>query len=337
VSAVSSDDVWAVGDQELVRRGGTLIEHWDGTAWSTVASPNPVDARESFLSSVDAISENNVWAVGGFLYSGFRVRTLVEHWNGTSWHRVPSPNPGGGRYGSLLTSVSAVSADNVWAVGYVDPPGADEAHTLAMHWNGGSWSTIRTPFREGVVRGFFGVSATPVSGAWAVGTTIDPDTGRFKSLVEHWNGERWSQAPIVSPGPLYNFLNAVSVVASGNAWAAGEYAEGARSRQPLVEHLTAGAWHQVRPPGLGRVGGLTSVSGDGPDDVWMVGWVGGASVLEHWDGHAWSRFRGPASTSSSLNGVSANGATATWAVGGQFRRFSVVPFEERWNGHVWTR
>src|SRR5205085_2469989 len=43
VSALSSSDVWAVGNNYdggpvLVR---TLIMHWDGTQWSVVPSPNP--------------------------------------------------------------------------------------------------------------------------------------------------------------------------------------------------------------------------------------------------------------------------------------------------------
>ena len=338
VTAVSADDVWAVGYQVLRSRVDTLVEHWDGTSWSVVPSPNPDGARETFLSGVDAVATDNVWAVGEFHYSSTRARTLVEHWNGTSWRRVPSPNPAGGRYGSLLTSVSAGAADSVWAVGYVDPPGGDEAHTLALHWNGGSWSTVRTPFRQGVVRGFFGVSATPESTAWAVGTTIDRDTGRLKSLVEHWNGQRWNQAPIVSPGRNYNELNAVSVVAPGNAWAVGVYAQGGSATRSLVERLTAGQWEQLRPPGLGRVGELTSVSGDGRDDVWMVGRAGGASVLEHWDGQNWTRFSGPGAATSALQGVTTHGSTATWAVGSQqSHHYYALPFEIRWNGHVWTR
>jgi hypothetical protein len=337
VDAVSAGDVWAVGTQAGPRQISTLVEHWDGTSWSVVPSPNPGGgAAESTLNAVDAISANNVWAVGSFRLSG-RTHTLVEHWNGTSWRRVPSPNPPGGRYGSLLTSVSAASADNVWAVGYVDPPGADEAHTLAMHWNGGSWSIIRTPFRQGVERGFFGMSAGSSSSAWAVGTTIDPQSGRAKALVEHWNGQRWHQAPIVSPSLSYNVLYGVSVVAPGNAWAVGEFDDDTFQYRTLVEHLSGGSWHQVRPPGLGRAGALSSVSGDGPDDVWMVGWLVSGSVLEHWDGQSWSRFRGPGSDVNFLDAVTTHGTTATWAVGLAFRGGSVVPFEERWNGRVWTR
>ncbi len=336
VSAVSADDVWAVGLR--VTRGGvaTLVEHWNGRTWSIVATPNPTGAWYSSLSGVDAVSANNVWAVGTFIGETGGERTLIEHWNGTSWHRVPSPNPSATN--NTLTGVSAISATDVWAVGYDDPPGRSEVHTLSVHWNGGSWSAVRTPIRPGVDRGFFGVNATSASSGWAVGATVDRQNGRLKSLVEHWNGERWHQAPIVSPSDV-NFLRSVSVVAPGNAWAVGDML-GTRGRtSPLVEHLSAGHWQQVTPRGLGGAGVLTSVSGADPDDVWAVGSVGGASVLAHWNGRAWSLTRGLASMTNALNGVTTNGSTATWAVGLNYYHgfHSAAPFEERWNGRVWTR
>ena len=37
VTAVAANDVWAVGTPAA--GGGDIIEHWDGTAWSTVAAP----------------------------------------------------------------------------------------------------------------------------------------------------------------------------------------------------------------------------------------------------------------------------------------------------------
>jgi hypothetical protein len=331
VTAVSADDVWAVGVQAFQGPARTLVEHWDGTSWSVVPSPNPVGSTFASLYGVDALSANNVWAVGLFQRrppSG--SRTLIEHWNGTSWHRVPSPNPSTNGFGSILRGVSAVSADDVWAVGYDDPPGPAVVHPVAMRWNGGSWSTIRTPVRQDANRIFVGVSAANPSSGWAVGSTGPSDFSRLRPLVEHWNGRRWNQAPIASPDPVFNQLESVSLVAPGNVWAVGQFA-----RFPLVEHRIGGQWHQVRPPGLGHVGDLRSVSGAGPNDVWAVGTVRDVGVLVHWDGQHWSLFHGPGASTAVLNGVTTHGTSATWAVGLRLRDFT--PFEERWNGRVWTR
>src|SRR5437016_5171251 len=42
VAVVAANDVWAVGDITAGNGASqTLIEHWNGTAWSVVASPSP--------------------------------------------------------------------------------------------------------------------------------------------------------------------------------------------------------------------------------------------------------------------------------------------------------
>ena len=41
----------------------TLIEHWNGTTWSVVASPN-VGTQLNGLNGVTAVSTSDIWAVG---------------------------------------------------------------------------------------------------------------------------------------------------------------------------------------------------------------------------------------------------------------------------------
>src|SRR5262249_53857261 len=60
--------------------------------WEVVASPSGGRQANS-LSSVAAVADNDVWAVGwAFNQSLFAYRTLTEHWNGTRWSVVRSPN-----------------------------------------------------------------------------------------------------------------------------------------------------------------------------------------------------------------------------------------------------
>ena len=59
VSAVATDDVWAVGLRGL----GTLAIHWDGTAWTIVPTPTPEGIAD--LAAVVALATDDVWAVGG--------------------------------------------------------------------------------------------------------------------------------------------------------------------------------------------------------------------------------------------------------------------------------
>src|SRR5439155_14222441 len=93
-----------------VQGGRTLIEHWTGSSWRIVPSPNV--GQESFLNSIDAISANDVWAVGSTVGRS-SAKPLTLHWNGTSWSVVAVPASAVG----VLISVSASGSGDVWAVG----------------------------------------------------------------------------------------------------------------------------------------------------------------------------------------------------------------------------
>src|SRR5207249_2051684 len=73
VAVVAANDIWAVG-----AGGGTLTEHWDGSSWTRVPSPNPGPGNNE-LYAVAAVATNDIWAVGSS-YGGLR-QTLIEHWN----------------------------------------------------------------------------------------------------------------------------------------------------------------------------------------------------------------------------------------------------------------
>src|SRR5207247_2102592 len=82
----------AVGESEGNSSGDSLVEHWDGTTWAVVPSK---DGSKPFtaLNGVVAVGGSSVWAVGA-TYDPISVfyRTFTEHWDGTAWTVVPSPN-----------------------------------------------------------------------------------------------------------------------------------------------------------------------------------------------------------------------------------------------------
>ena len=137
LAVVSPNDIWAVGTGCLELR--TLVLHWDGATWSVVPSPNP--RAENILTGVVAIASNDVWAVGR-TEEDIGAGTLVEHWNGASWSVVASPKPG---TGGSLGGVDAASASDVWSAGSYYDDAEDLWETLAVHWNGSSWSVVPTP------------------------------------------------------------------------------------------------------------------------------------------------------------------------------------------------
>jgi len=131
VAATSASDAWSVGSYSNPKfLARTLIEHWDGTRWCRVASPN-VGTQANSLHGVTTISPADAWAVGSYNAAAGGTYTLIEHWNGTTWSRVKSPNPSVPYLYNYLTGVAAKSPSSVWAVGnYAAKTGQD---ALILH------------------------------------------------------------------------------------------------------------------------------------------------------------------------------------------------------------
>ena len=157
VASTSSSDVWAVADSISGSNDGTLIEHFDGTAWQIVAGPNPVGASNR-LTGVTAIGPADAWAVG-FSESAAGVTTLLEHWDGSSWTVASPPAPGG-----IPMSVAAVATNDVWAVGT-----GQLQQSLAEHFDGSSWTAVPAPSPSAVVNELNGVAAVSSARVWAAG------------------------------------------------------------------------------------------------------------------------------------------------------------------------
>jgi hypothetical protein len=80
VSCTSSTSCFAVGMWMFGQVGQTLVEHWNGTSWSVVSSPNRFNATNNHLSSVSCLSDSNCFAAGGARIAPFDV-TLVERYS----------------------------------------------------------------------------------------------------------------------------------------------------------------------------------------------------------------------------------------------------------------
>jgi len=377
-SADSATDAWAVGYYTNPTTGATetLALHWNGTKWSTVSSPNPGGTTNSSdyssLNGVSADSATDAWAVGYYINpTTGAFETLALHWNGTKWSTVSSPNPGGTSSGdqSTLSGVSAESATDAWAVGYYDNPTTFATETLALHWNGTTWSKVASPNPGGTSSSDFsslsGVSANSATDAWAVGAYSNPTTFATETLALHWNGTKWSKVaspnPGDAPGSAFSTLAGVSADSATDAWAVGYYnnpTSGGGSQETLALHWNGTKWSKVASPNPGDTSSgttpnfLTGVSANSATDALAVGFyfsptTGVRETLAlHWNGTKWSKVASPnpgGTTSlghlNDLFGVSANSATDAWAVGiygnSTTRAFETLVLH--WNGTSWSR
>jgi hypothetical protein len=77
-----------------------------------------------------------------------------------------------------------------------------------------------------------GVAALSSSSVWAVG--FFSNGPNFRTLSEHWNGQRWSVIPSRSIAGTDNQLYAVTTPAANDIWAIGIY-NGSAGAQALGE------------------------------------------------------------------------------------------------------
>ncbi len=195
-----------------------MTEHWNGSAWSIVASPN-IGSVDNELFGVVSIAPNDAWAVGEEA-SGSDYHTLTEHWNGSTWSVVPSPDPDSSAgYNPELTGVAALANNDVWAVGYYE--GSQNSNkdyiTLIEHWNGAQWAIVDSPNPGSASNLLQAVGGNASSGLCAVGSGGDTNASSTFAITLQLMGGSWSQIASANPSPTDDELWGVSVLSSSNA------------------------------------------------------------------------------------------------------------------------
>lgn len=307
--AVAANDVWAVGysatNPPEQSTSKTLIEHWNGSAWSVVPSPNPNVPLpggapiSNQLFGVAAVSANDAWAVG--LSSNYTTgRTLIVHWNGTSWSTFPSPSPG--QYG-WLRSISAVSANDVWAAGTYYNNGLQV--TLTLHWNGTQWSVVPSANDGPYLQELFKIRAVSANDIWAVGyhLAVFGFTEKYQTSIFHWNGSAWSVVPSPDVNQENNYLWSVDGTSATDAWAVGFYDTGTELKT-MTQHWDGVSWTiQPSPNASTYIDELTDVAAVSPSDVWAVGQFTGFFTFETLTMHRTGSCGGGGGTSLHVSGI----------------------------------
>jgi hypothetical protein len=244
VSALSPDDVWAVGTEHSAHTGdfNAMILQWNGTAWSQ--SSLPALGNNAGLNAVDALSPDDVWAVGD---TGSAL--LALHWNGTSWRQAKIGTLTGctavAASGSL-DAVSALSRTDAWATGSCMDPTTGAQFSLAMRWNGTNWTQTTTPSPGGTTDTSLtylpGVSALSATDAWAVGYYGNNASGFVaQTMVLHWDGTSWTQVTSPSVGTS-SVLEAIAAVSPTQLWAVGGTSPFTPTGKTLVLSGNGSAW-----------------------------------------------------------------------------------------------
>lgn len=350
VSAISPNDVWAVGTlQRSVSSGQPptsvpLVEHWQGSSWTIVPQPafsppgsaSPVEAS---LSAVAAVSASDVWAVGVY-----GPKPLIERWDGVRWNGVANSTLPPSANGQELVAISADAANDIWAVGsgaVSVAGGCGVGNSVVIeHWDGSQWTGV-TPAIPPNQQGQFslaGVAAVSPSNVWAVGgeVTYDAQNGpQVAQVIEHWDGARWSLASIAPVNSVYGLLGVAA--SEGTAFTVGQHHDANGAGPTLVEQLSGGAtWSPVASPSPGTVDNrLLAVAGVSSSNAWAVGESGDGTLAEHWNGSVWSvaPTQNGSPYDDTLNAVTTISAGDAWAVGTAPNTDGII---EHWNGAQWS-
>ena len=129
----------AVGAASRKTTSRTLVEQWNGKAWSVVPSPNPTDY--AVLTSISCATTTACVAVG---YQRSPYKGFIEQWNGSRWALAAAPVPTTGT--SFLRGVACPTAKRCYAVGL-----HNATSTLMLQWDGKRWSTAPGSASDGVV------------------------------------------------------------------------------------------------------------------------------------------------------------------------------------------
>ncbi len=343
-------NLWAGGGDGTSSSGWgrmAALLHWDGTKWVRRASPgrNPIlsgwpdtfggflmgdssgtglmnagpdgwyDGRENATNGpVWGTDSNDLWAEAGRLHKGAAGWTF------------PTPGLFGGQSG-LAFGVS-FGPDDAWFA-RSQGVGADSL----VHWDGRGLAPSgpgAAALLDSDPRALWGSSASDV---WlATGTAV-----RFGRMF-HWNGSWWDDAGCVPRDP-----RALWGSASDDAWAVGG--------DGLVLRCDGTAWRSLTPvenddcedfPGPRKTDiappasedvEFVSISGSGPDDVWIAGNDGDSGVLLNWNGSQWST---PGIALPPLSAVKSFGPGDAWiAYTTGSRTAAVETFVRHFDGKAW--
>jgi hypothetical protein len=319
--------------------------------WSVAAGAAPAGDHQDRLVAIAGSASYDVWAVGDRLPDPSHVFPLLEHWDGRRWAYSAGASLGGRQ--AWLTSVAALSSDDVWAVGYFASGRRSPEAPLIEHWNGRSWSLrptdALTRLKGALPQTLASVVALAPDDVWVSGHGVR-GSGPFDVFL-HWNGASWKLIPgphLISPRLGSAWMQTLGTDHRGRVWAVGGWVRGqSEAGVPaggIVERWNGRQWEVDRHAAWRKP--LTMVAPVAPDDVWAItgggftiaGFGYGVSPVQvlHWNGRSWKVELSLGGTGSvDPTGLVAVSADDAYVIGQEIP--TQQPFIDHWNGTRWRR
>ena len=257
ISALASDDIWAVGgghDGDYI--AFSEIVHWNGTSWQL--KPGPAPGWYHRLYAVEALAPDDVWACGDY-QDATGYHAFFIHWDGGGWSMVDADAPAGG------ASLVSFGPDEVYSSG-----------GGIARWDGNAWSQVASfPAVNGPSLLAIDAAGTPDT-LWAVGREVV--VGDLLTLgVQLVPGDAWVTVPVT--GGLADDAPAAMLLGAGEP-AAGQPVQvtlaGAPAQSPAL--LVLGTQAAMLP----FKGSLLVPQPQLLLSGWSTGATGGKQVVATW-------------------------------------------------------
>ena len=238
VRAFSDTDLWAVGHDASTLHQPEAA-HWDGHTWTASTYALPVGASGSLVEVARVPGTSQVIATGDVgRYGGNVAAPLFLRWTGSAWEPMSDQSH---TADSGVRGVTAVSANRAWAVGSRSGP-STYARPMVERWDGTSWREQSLPGLPSQTTGILvDVAARGAKDVVAVGYTIHDGTRR--TLVERYDGTRWTRMRAVNPATGVHIddvlLSVASVPRTRQFWAVGGRGEQINPEIGLDQHTLA--------------------------------------------------------------------------------------------------
>jgi len=286
VTAVSKNDVWAIGMNETRVPGyleppPALVLHWNGTVWRPVSSLFDTNVFPLALSA----TAKEVW-----IATAAPGNVEFLHYVGGHWYFVPvGGQPANESDPDTLVMTGPKSG---WLTFSAEPSGSHYYNAYFMRWDGTAWKHVPVKIHAGLSE-IDATAGLPGGDVWAVGREqADPNNGNTTvPLSLRWDGKAWQQVPVNIQG-AYEF-DGVARIPGGTAWAVGFFESSVSGA--LVARWTGTAWKLAPSPTADSAAFLNAVTATSANDAWAVGTIAEppptnayVTVILHWNGKAWS-------------------------------------------------
>jgi len=310
-------------------------------AQTSIFQSQPVPLTQGMLGvAVSAESPSDVWVVGD----------SSLHFDGATWTQIPLAPVSGSL---TLNSVVALSANNVWAVGFFQNSSGFDTQVV-QHFDGTKWTRVRDLNLVGktlngalvLSDALVSITALSPTDIWACGYLLTQSgfTQALVPFVERFNGTKWSLSgvPAATGSDVMIGVNAISVISDTDAWMVAFQDVNGQDGQGEAFHFDGTRW-KLFPTPAAASSTLRAVAAVASNDVWAVGDQSDLTrtLIEHFDGTKWTVVPSPTPQGVQiveLWGVAAISGTDVWATGFQELQSTGknLPLVMHWDGAAWT-